>query len=142
MISNNISRREMRFFDLAKATARTSNYHGQHLGCCVVYKGVVISVAPNCERTHPLQASYNRFRDFDPRFAQNKLHAEVHALSLAMKNKRIDWSKVSIYVYREFKNGTPAISKPCSACSQLIQDLGIHNMYYIDANGRYVKETI
>lgn len=138
MISTEFSKRELRYFDVAKSVAKTSTFHGHHVGCCVVYKGVVVSVASNCERTHPLQATYNKFRNFDPATAANKLHAEVHALSLLM-NRKIDWSKASIYIYRELKNGKPAISKPCPACSQLISDLGIANVCYIDAEGRFVK---
>lgn len=134
-----LTHKEQRFFDVAKAISKTSTYHGTHVGCCIVYKGVVVSVATNTEKTHPLQEAYNRFRDFDPKTSVNKLHAEVHAISLLM-SRRIDWSKVSLYVYRELKNGKTAISKPCEACTQLIKDLGIQYVYYVDINGNLVKE--
>lgn len=141
MIDKYITKKEKRFFDVAKSVAKTSTYHGTHVGCCVVYKGLVVSVASNSEKTHPLQMLYNRFREFDPKTAVNKLHAEVHALSVLMSSHRyIDWSKVSIYVYRELKNGKPAVSKPCPACSNLIKDLGIPKVYYINEFGQYVKE--
>lgn len=136
---DSLNRREHKFFDVAKAIARTSTYHGTHVGCCVVYKGVVISVGCNSEKTHTIQMYYNKYRDFNPNYATNKLHAEVHALA-PIRNKHIDWSMTSIYVYRELKNGKPAISKPCPACTKLIEDLGISNVCYIDEKGDFVKE--
>lgn len=139
MTKDNLNRREHRFFDVAKAVARTSNYHGTHVGCCIVHKGVVISVGCNSEKTHTKQMYYNKYRDFNPVNAMNKLHAEVHAL-VPLLNKQVDWSKTSIYVYRELRNGKPAISKPCPACSQLINDLGISNIFYINEKGDFIKE--
>lgn len=143
MSSESLSRKDYKYFDVAKTISRTSNFHGTHVGCCVVYKGVVTSVGCNSEKSHPLQMKYNRFRDFDPNASLSKVHAEVHALSLMNSaGKHIDWSKASIYVYRELKNGKPAISKPCPACNQLIKDLGIANMCYIDESGHFVKENL
>lgn len=84
---------------------------------------------------------YNKYRDFNPKTTMNKLHAEIHALS-SLIGKDIDWSKTSIYVYREFKNDKPIISKPCPACSQLIRDLGISQVFYIDEDNNFVKERI
>ena len=56
--------------------------------------------------------------------------------------KEIDWKKVSIFTYRELKNGKPACSRPCIACMALIKDLGIKNIYYIDESGNFVKERV
>lgn len=143
MESVNLSRREMRFFDVAKAVSRTSNFHGNHMGCCVVSKGVVVSVGCNGEKTHPMQKTYNNFRNFDIQKYPNKIHAEVHALSLLISRKNdIDWQKTSIYIYRELKNGKPALSKPCLACMQLIKDLGISYIYYVNENGKFCKDRV
>nr|CAI9751369.1 deoxycytidinylate deaminase [uncultured phage]CAI9752254.1 deoxycytidinylate deaminase [uncultured phage] len=127
--------------DVAKAVSKTSDYHGAHLGCVVTYGKNVLSVASNSEKTHTLQRIYNRYRDFNPDEVSNKLHSEVHALSWLI-GKDIDWSGVEIYVYREFRNGHPAISKPCPACANLIKDLGIKTMFYIDDKGQRVKEKV
>ena len=136
-----MSKKEKRFFALAKSVAQTSDYDRVKIGCCVVYKGTVISVACNCNKTHPLQTKYNKYRNFDPNTYANKLHAEVHALSLVM-NKDIDWKRVSIYTYRETKDGMPACSRPCIACSNLINDLGISTIYYINKKGEETKERL
>lgn len=136
-----LSRRELKFFNVAKAVSKTSDYHGAKIGCVVCIGNNILSVASNSEKTHSLQCIYNRFRDFDTETSANKLHAEVHALSLIYR-RHINWSKVEIYMYRELKNGTPAISKPCPACENLIHDLGIRTMFYINEKGKYVKERI
>lgn len=52
-MADTLSRREQKFFNVAKAVARTSNYHGTHVGCCVVNKGVVVSVGCNSEKNAP-----------------------------------------------------------------------------------------
>lgn len=145
MIYNNLSKREHRFFDVAKAVSKTSDYHGVSIGCVVTYKRSILSVASNSEKTHTSQQMYNKFRGFDVKTASNKLHAEVHALVIAKNinfHVNIDWSAVSVYVYREHKNGTPAISKPCLACFNLIKDLGIKTIYYINEHGQKVKERL
>lgn len=136
-----LSRRENRFFDVARAVSKTSDFHGRKMGCCVVYGKNILSVASNSEKTHSLQKTYNKYRGFDPETNANKLHAEVHALSLISK-KFTDWANVEIYIYREWKSGKPALSKPCIACQKLIEDLGIKTIYYIDEHGQRIKEKI
>ena len=123
------------------ANTRTWRNRGAKLGCVVAYNKNILSVASNSEKTHTLQKVYNKFRDFNPDEANNKLHSEVHALSWLI-GKPINWSKIELYIYRELKNGQPAISKPCEACSKLIKDLGIKTVFYINENGQRVKQKV
>lgn len=90
------------------------------------------------KKTHSLQKIYNKFRNFDTSIYNNKVHAEIHALSWLI-GKNIDWSKVSIYIYRAYRNGMPALSKPCKSCYNLIKDLGIKEIFYIDNTNRFCK---
>lgn len=137
-----LTNRERKFFDIAKSVSKTSDFHGPHIGCVVTYNKILLSAASNSEKTHPLQKNYNKFRGFNVDISINKLHAEVHALSLLI-NENIDWTKVSIYIYRSHKSGFPAISKPCKGCFNLIKDLGIKYIYFIDEKGQYCKyETL
>jgi deoxycytidylate deaminase len=133
--------KEMSMFLAAKAVAKTSDYDGVHIGCVVCYGRNILSVASNSKKTHTLQMIYNKFKDFDTSIYQNKVHAEVHALSWLI-GKEIDWSKVSVYIYREWKDGTPAISKPCPSCYHLMKDLGIKYVYYIDKFGVFTKRKV
>lgn len=142
MLQYFLTKKENRYFDVAKSVAKTSDYYRHHIGCVVVYnKNNVLSVASNSNKTHSLQKLYNQFRNFDTSETENKLHAEIHALSWLV-GKPVDWSKVSLYTYREHSNGKPAISKPCPACQKLINDLGIRTVYYIDEKGQKVKEKL
>lgn len=137
-----LTRKENTFFNVAKAVSKTSDYHGVDVGCVVTYKNTILSVASNSNKTHTVQKIYNKFRDFDENTAVNSLHAEVHALVLAKNiahRTNIDWADVCVYVYRELKNGKPAISKPCASCQKFIDDLGIKTVFYIDEQGNKVK---
>lgn len=155
-----LSKNDHRFMNVAKATSKSSNFHGNHVGCCVVFKGVVVSVAANSEKTHPLQQIYNAtYRNLYRGFKENyelasKAHAEILALvPLLLDNVKYDKlscnslrppliaSKMTIYVYRELKNGSIALSKPCSACMNVIRDLGIGYIVYTDEQG-LIKEAV
>lgn len=132
---------DLRFFNICKEVSKLSDFKGTHIGAVVVYKKTIISTGFNSCKTSPLQHRYNRYRNFDVDAAVSKQHAETHALSHLI-GKEIDWSKVSIYTYRELKNGKKGCSKPCTACSKLIHDLGIKTIYYINGEGNYIKERI
>lgn len=137
-----MTKREKSFFNICREIAKTSDYNRARLGAIVVEGKRIISTGNNQKKTRPLQHKYNIYRDF-----QNYVdsiayqHAEIAAIS-PLIGKEIDWSKVSIYVYRIKKDGSPGCSKPCKACAQLIKDLGIRTVYYIDDFGRYIKEKV
>lgn len=135
--------RDYRFMKVAKSVSETSTFHGPHIGCCVVYKNQVISVAANSEKTHPLQEEYNRLRGFDPKTSLSKLHAEIRAL-LVIRYYDIDWSKVTVYTYRATKGqGIPANSKPCNACEAYMKYLGVSKVCYVNSQGKYeIKKLI
>ena len=133
-------KRELHLFNIAKEISYMSDYHGQHLGAVVVEGKTIISTGFNSQKTNPLQHKYNMYRGFkDRRQSIPKCHAEIAALNHLI-GKEIEWNRVSIFIYREWKNGTPACSRPCRACMKAIKDLGIKNIYFIDENGKYCKE--
>lgn len=137
-----MTNREKRFFNIAREISYLSDFKGPHVGAVVVEKNRILSTGHNSAKTRPLQHRYNiyrKFEDYDNSCA--KEHAEIAALS-PLIGKEIDWKKVSIFIYRELKNGKAACSKPCAACSKLIKDLEIKNIYYIDEFGNYCKEKI
>ena len=137
-----MNNREKRFFNIAKEVSKMSSFNGPHIGAVVVYGKTVISTGFNSKKTRPLQYYYNIHRGFND--YQNSIpmeHAEVAALSHLI-GKEIRWNEVSLYIYRELKDGRLACCKPCKACSRLIKDLGIKNIYYIDDFGNYCKERV
>lgn len=136
-----MNNRERRFFNIAKEISKFSNFK-PHVGAVITQGKRIISTGFNSNKTHPLQHKYNIYRNFNDYASSVPLeHAEVHALSHLI-GKKLPWDTFSIFVYREFKDGTPACSKPCEACDKLIKELGIKNIYYVDKNGNYVKERV
>lgn len=136
-----MNNRQKRFFRLAREVSYLSDVPKARIGAVVVEKNRVLSKGYNSSKTSTVQSRYNRYRNFrDETVAIPKVHAEVSAIAPLMHRTDIDWSKVSIYVYRELKNGKRSCARPCEACAQLIRDLGIRYVYYTDWDGNYVKE--
>ena len=118
-----------KFFIAAKAVAMNSPGVGQRnsfrLGAVIVEKNSILSVGNNSYKTHPLM-SYRTEWPF--------LHAEQHAII----RKGIDNCEGhDLYVVRILKNLNYAISFPCKVCQQLISDVGIRNIFYINEDGKY-----
>ena len=133
-----ISKANRSFFNAARAVSELSD-HKHKLGCVVVLGHRIISSGHNSKsRCHALQARLDKemfgCESFGP------VHAEVAALIPLIK-KRIDLSRATIYVYREHKDGTPALAHPCSRCIGLIKQCGIKRIHYTTNNG-YAVENV
>jgi tRNA(Arg) A34 adenosine deaminase TadA len=135
---------KVRFFKFAREASMKATYQGSHrfspmIGAVAVYKGSIEATACNSTKTSPLQAGYNvyRFNADTP----DKMHAEV-ALIQKLRWKfgdSIDWSKVHIYLYREYKNGHLAPSRCCPSCMAMLKELGIKRIAYTTDDG-YAEE--
>ena len=118
---------------------------GIRVGCVAVIGNKVISTGFNTDRTHPVQMKYNAYRTFTETAKEpigHKLHAEIACLA-PLIGTDINWSKVSLYIYR-IRCVTPCgNARPCPACMQLIKDLGIKNIYYTtdDEKRNYAYEN-
>ena len=134
-----------RYFKFAREASKGATYQGSHnfapmIGAVAVYKGSIVATACNTNKTSPLQAKYNvyRFRDSN---TLDKAHAEMVLIQkLRWKfGDSIDWSKVHIYLYREYKDGNLGPSRPCPSCLALIKELGIKRIAYTTEDG-YAEE--
>lgn len=134
-----LSKSHRAYFKAAKAVSSVSDFKLK-MGCVVVYKHKIISSGCNGYKTHPLQQKYNKYR-FEADEGKHCIHAEADALLSLIWRKDIDFSHVTIYVYRQYKNGELAIARPCESCMALIKSLGIRNIYYTN-NGGYSHEAI
>lgn len=135
-----MTHKEQRFFNIAKEMSQLSNFSRARVGAVVTSGKRILSASCNSTKTRPLQFYYNKYRNFEDYKNSNSCeHAEISALS-PLIGKEIEWDKVSIYTYRELKNGKRGCSKPCEACSKLIKELGIKTVYYIDEDGDFIKE--
>ena len=134
-----------RFFKFARAASKGATYQGSHnfapmIGAVAVYKGSIVATACNTNKTSPLQAKYNVYR-FKDSNTLDKAHAEVVLVQkLRWKfGNGLDWSKVHLYLYREYKDGTLAPSRPCKSCLAMIKELGIKRIAYTTEDG-YAEE--
>lgn len=116
-----------------------SDYSGTaRIGCAVYYKGTLIAKGHNSNKTAPLQQQYNmlRFKSDTP----PKIHAELCALK-KIRYLDIDFSQVEVYTYRELKDKSLAMSRPCESCIAFIKQLGIRKIYYTTSDG-YAEERL
>ena len=131
--------RDKRFFESARAISYVSNFHNAHIGCVFVKHGKVISSGVNSTKTHPLQKKYNIYR-FTEDTTKHSIHAEISAYINALKFTN-DFSDVTVYVYRETKNGNIAMARPCNSCMHLLKDIGVRTIKYTTEYG-YATEHI
>lgn len=119
------------YLNLAYNACYYSDFAKARLGAVLIYKGKVMSVGWNSNKTSPLQKSLNKFRHYelDCGEAHHTLHAEVACLTKA-KDLDIDWSRASLFICRIKKDGSRGLSRPCQGCQALIRSLGIKNIYY------------
>lgn len=135
---------DYRYFEKAKQIAMVSDFPKIHVGCVAVYKGSIIGIGCNTNKTHPTQRYYNRFRipdgeDISMTYMP-KLHAEIHCLN-QIKNVDINFSKVKLYIYRIRGDQPFGMARPCPSCMAAIKDLGIRDIYYTTNEG-YAYEQI
>ena len=135
---------KVRFFKFAREASKRATYQGSHrfspmIGIVAEYKGSIVASASNSNKTSPLQARYHIYR-FNAN-TPDKMHAEV-ALVQRLRWKfgdSLDWEKVHIYLYREYKDGTLAPSRPCISCMAMLRELGIKRIAYTTEDG-YAEE--
>lgn len=131
-----MNQRTKRGIESACRASKESEVPRYHLGATLYYKGVLLATGCNSTKTSPLQKRLNAEREFDPNQSGvvNSLHAEISALS-KVKYLDIDFSKSTLYVYREYANGNKAMARPCPACMKYIKELGIKHICYSTADG-------
>ena len=130
---------DTKYFMKARQVALISDYPKIHVGCVAVYKGQVIGIGCNSNKTHPIQKYYNRYREQSDSLLP-KLHAEINCIN-QIKNLDINFSKVRLYIYRLYNEQPYRTTRPCPSCMAAIKDLGIKNIYYTTADG-YVQEYL
>lgn len=130
-----MNQRTKRGIESAKRASYESVFPRCHLGAAVYYKGIMLAAGCNSTKTSPVQKRLNAERfDTNQSGVVNSLHAEVTALN-KVKYLDIDFSRATLYVYRELANGSKAMARPCPACMKYIKELGIKNICYTTADG-------
>lgn len=109
-------------FRLARRASLQSEFRVK-MGAVIMRGKRVISTGKNITKTHP-------------KFGYS-VHAETNCL---MRTGRYDIIGCSIYVYREDRNGNPAIARPCDDCMKVLKSFGIKNVYYTIEDYPYFRK--
>ena len=134
-----ITRRQRSFFESAKAASLLSDHPQFHLGCVIVDGSRIISSGCNSiTRCSPIQQKldHNRFGGEH----KGVCHAETSAL-LPLIRQRADLTSCAAYLYRSNKDGSLALSRPCSGCMSLLRAVGIRRVFFT-VEGGYAVEDI
>jgi deoxycytidylate deaminase len=78
---------------------------------------------------HPISVGFNKTKYCSKysHLQEQSLHAEMVCLKTSGKDYI---GKSSIYVFRQTKNGEPAMAKPCKNCQKRLKEAGIETMIY------------
>lgn len=128
-----MTKSDYKFFNKARQVALASDYRKVHIGCVAVYQGNIIGVGCNCNKTHPTQKFYNRYRTQSDTLLP-KLHAELNCIN-SIRYLNVNFSKVKLYVYRIRKDQPYGLARPCPSCMAAIKDFGIQDVYYTTNDG-------
>ena len=134
-----LTRRQRSFFESAKAASLLSDHPQFHLGCVIVDGSRIISSGCNSiTRCSPIQQKldHNRFGGEH----RGVFHAETAAL-LPLIRQRADLASCTAYLYRSHKDGSLALSRPCSGCMSLLRAAGIRRVFFT-VEGGYAVEDI
>lgn len=131
-----LNNRILKFFEVAKAVSRTSEYPRVKIGCCIVKKNKILAVGVNLLKSHPIQKAFNEFRGLDTNKIHNNIHAELDAV-LKVRHKE-DLEGADIYLYREDSRGIRRICKPCPACMSMLKLYKIKTIYYTDGDDYHI----
>lgn len=130
------------YLKIASDCAKNASYNGPSrvkLGCIAVYHGTILAKGWNSDKTHTDQARYNHLRYNEKRhYCPSKIHAEIDCIS-KIKYLDIDFSKVTLFIYREFSNGLPAPARCCPSCLAAIRKLDIKTIVYTTDEGYAIE---
>jgi len=126
---------DSKMFRLARLASLSSPHEKAMIGAVISRKKEVLSIGVNGLKSHPTQKHYNQFR-FQDDTAEHLLHAEIDAI---VKLPYVPYG-CSIYVYRELRNGTPGMSRPCAGCMRALKDFQIKRIFYSTEEGTAYEE--
>lgn len=116
------------FFQLAKRASKNSDHPRVNIGAVIALNGKPVSFGWNKDKTHPEHANPTRS-------IRKSIHAEVDVVL----SSDCDVSGGVIYIWRNTKDGKPALSRPCNYCYSFLQRAGIRVIHYTISQFPYHK---
>lgn len=124
-MATKMSKKKLRFFEIAKQVSLLSDFQKTKVGCIIVRnKKVIVASGYNKAKTHPKQYRLNKICKCGTHKEENSfIHAEIDALENGrFRFANCDDEHYEIYLFRQNKNGELANCRPCNSCmSELIR---------------------
>jgi deoxycytidylate deaminase len=117
----------MKYLRLLKKLSLKSNHHQHKMACLLVRGGRIIGRGYNMVKSHP----------DSPHKCFKQIHAEFHAVL----NAGYDVENATAYIFREKKDGTLALARPCRHCMVFLIKNGVKEIVYSFDNS-HKKERI
>lgn len=114
------------FLSLARQASRKSDHHTHRIGCVIAKRNKVLGSGHNVIKTHP--RSPHRF-------------GFIHAEFMAAMQASYELQGATVYVFREQKDGTASMAKPCEDCWRFLHECGVKEVVY-SFEGSFKKERI
>lgn len=109
------------FFKLAKKASLSGEHFQHRIGAVLIKKNKVVSIGFNRQKTHPKSPSPFKY-----------LHAEIDCILGVDSDTLMD---SELYVYRQTRNNTLGLSKPCKHCLWMLQLAGIKKIHHTSEEG-------
>jgi deoxycytidylate deaminase len=133
MILSQISKSQQKKFKIAEAASLHADHSVHKLGAAIFKRNDLISIGFNSYKTNP------RFNNINNPFKDGTyvLHAEMSAIIHA----RQSIEGMDCFIFRAYKNGNMAMSRPCQYCMIALIESGIRYIYYVSNEG-YHRERL
>lgn len=118
--------RQEKFLSLAKKVSHRSDHHSHKLGAVITRGNRVLGTGHNTMKTHPHSSHFWK---------------STHAEFMATLSAGYDIKGATVYVYREQKDGTPAMSRPCRYCWDFLMSQGVKKVVYT-FEGSFKEEKV
>lgn len=112
-----------RAISIAKTSQSKARHGTARHGAVIIAGGRTISTGVNIDRNDPRLMDDNAVR---------RKYAAVHAEVAAIRNagRGANLKGATIYVARVTRTDTPAMSKPCATCQEMLRERGIKKVVY------------
>lgn len=117
----------MKYLKLLRKLSLRSNHHSHRISCLIVRGGKIIGRGFNMIKTHP--------------HSPQKNFKQIHAEFAAVLDSCYDVEGATAYIFREKKDGTLAVSKPCPSCHEFLVKQGVSEIVY-SFHDSFKKERI
>jgi len=114
-----------KYFRAARSASLKSDHPTYKIGSVVVCKGKIIATGHNLiKKSHKLTRIFHKYQ---------AMHSEVSALIHCRFTHNLKGA--ILYVFRQHKDKTNAICRPCCTCIKILQLFGIKKVIYTTDEG-------